>query len=134
MLTEEPKMIKLTKISVDMNRVMLKRFFDNAIECGGKVVELTVNSKERFAIVTFDTSAGMIIYFIVPSVQIIFITLLEYTFLCLQYFKEKYSWFYYYFLSLVAVAVAVVVLVVVVIVVVLVVMYTTHSLFHKWNQ
>ncbi|XP_060592365.1 uncharacterized protein LOC132747075 [Ruditapes philippinarum] len=58
-LTEVPKMIKLTKISVDMNRVMLKRFFDNAIECGGKVVELTVNSKERFAIVTFDTSAAV---------------------------------------------------------------------------
>jgi hypothetical protein len=41
---------------------MLKRFFENAIEYGGKVVKVTVNTRERSAIVTFDTSAGMILY------------------------------------------------------------------------
>jgi hypothetical protein len=61
-VTEEPKMIKLTKVTVDMNRVILKSFLENAIDFGGKVVGVTINSKERSAIVTFDTSAGMILH------------------------------------------------------------------------
>ncbi|XP_060593825.1 uncharacterized protein LOC132748271, partial [Ruditapes philippinarum] len=58
-LTEEPTKIKLSRVSVDMNRSMLKRFFENVIDFGGKVVEVTVNSKESSAIVTFDTSAAV---------------------------------------------------------------------------
>ncbi|XP_060600950.1 uncharacterized protein LOC132754349 [Ruditapes philippinarum] len=58
-LTEDPNMIILTKLSVDINRFMLKRFFENAIECGGKVVKVTVNTRECSAIVTFDTSAAV---------------------------------------------------------------------------
>ncbi|XP_060567645.1 uncharacterized protein LOC132726351 [Ruditapes philippinarum] len=58
-LTEEPTKIKLSGVSVDMNRAMLKRFFENAIDFCGKVVEVTVNPKESSAIITFDTSAAV---------------------------------------------------------------------------
>jgi hypothetical protein len=70
-LAEEPNMIQLTKLPADMNKVMLKKILVNTIECGGKVVEMTVNSKDRFAIVKFDTPAGTILYkyIFVPSVK-----------------------------------------------------------------
>ncbi|XP_060592327.1 interferon-induced very large GTPase 1-like [Ruditapes philippinarum] len=57
--TEKPKMIKISKLPANINKDMLLMFFENKIECNGKVVSVTVNTKDSYAIVEFDKSAAV---------------------------------------------------------------------------
>lgn len=57
--TEELKMIKISKLPANINKEMLLMFFENKKECDGKVVDVTVNTNDSYAIVEFDKSTAV---------------------------------------------------------------------------
>jgi hypothetical protein len=51
-------MVKISKLPANINKEMLLMFFEREIEDDGKVVDVTVNTNDSYAIVEFDKSVG----------------------------------------------------------------------------
>ncbi|XP_060587949.1 uncharacterized protein LOC132743445, partial [Ruditapes philippinarum] len=56
---EGPKMVKISKLPANINKEMLLMFFEREIEDDGKVVDVTVNTNDSYAIVEFDKSVAV---------------------------------------------------------------------------
>ncbi|XP_060558655.1 uncharacterized protein LOC132718958 [Ruditapes philippinarum] len=56
---DEPKKIQITNLPVSINKEMLKMFFDNKTEFGGKIIDISIKSEENIVIVEFGDSTAV---------------------------------------------------------------------------
>ncbi|XP_060553586.1 uncharacterized protein LOC132714692, partial [Ruditapes philippinarum] len=56
---DQPKKIQITNFPVNINKEMMKMFFENKTDFGGKIIDISIKSKEKSVIVEFDDSTAV---------------------------------------------------------------------------